>query len=47
MIRMKFVCKRCGYKFETEVFENGEAEEERKIAYTVRCPKCRGYVEKE
>lgn len=46
MIKMKFVCKRCGHTFEIEIFENGEAEQKGKLSSTVRCPKCRGFVEK-
>ncbi len=46
MITRRFVCKRCGNKFEWKVFEPGEAESEGKPTQPLRCPECRGPVEK-
>jgi len=46
MLKLKFVCKRCGYSFAIEVFEPGEAEEKRVNTKPVRCPKCGGQVER-
>ena len=46
MRRMKFICKNCGYKFEADVFEKGEAAEKRMPSSPIRCPKCHGPVEK-
>lgn len=46
MIRRKCICKKCGHKFEIDVFEPGEAEEKRMPSGPVRCPKCGGPVEK-
>ncbi len=46
MINAKFVCKNCGYKFETKVFEPGEAEEKGIPTGPVRCPKCGNAVER-
>lgn len=46
MIRVRFICKRCGHKFETDVFEPGEAKEKRLPSSPIRCPKCRGEVDK-
>jgi len=44
--RAKFICKRCGHKFELEVFEPGEAEEKRLSTSPVQCPECGGTVDK-
>jgi len=41
MKKRKFKCKRCGYEFEKEVFEPGEAEEKQASSSPVICPKCR------
>jgi DNA-directed RNA polymerase subunit RPC12/RpoP len=46
MIKMKLICKKCGYKFEKKVFEKGEAEEKKTRSYPIRCPKCGGSVDK-
>lgn len=46
MIRIRFICKNCGFKFEEDVFEKGEAEEKRKPSRPVKCPKCNGPIEK-
>lgn len=46
MKKMKFICTKCGHKFEREVFEPGEAEEKRLQSSTIRCPECGGRVEK-
>jgi len=46
MVRRKFICKKCRYKFEVDVFEEGEAEEKRKPWRSVKCPKCGGPVER-
>jgi DNA-directed RNA polymerase subunit RPC12/RpoP len=46
MVKRKFICKNCGYKFEIEVFEEGEAEEKRVSTQPVRCPRCGGKVER-
>ncbi len=45
MKKQRFICKRCGEKFEMEVFEPGEAQERRAQGYPVQCPSCRGPVE--
>ena len=47
MKKSRFICKRCGHKFEVEVFEPGEAKEKRMPSGPVRCPECgSGEVEK-
>ncbi|MFC1514928.1 hypothetical protein ACFL5X_03405 [Candidatus Omnitrophota bacterium] len=46
MIKMRLICKKCGYKFEREVLENGEAEAKRIQPHSIRCPKCGGPVDK-
>ena len=46
MIKRKFICRRCGYKFEQKVVEREEAEEKRILTRPVRCPKCQGQVER-
>ena len=45
MVKRRFICKRCGERFELEVFEPGEARERRQPAYPVQCPHCHGPVE--
>ena len=46
MKKVKFICRKCGNKFVIDVFEPGEAEERRKPSSPVRCPECRGPVER-
>lgn len=46
MKKMKFICKQCGYKFEKEIFEKGEARDKGLKSYPIRCPKCGGPVDK-
>jgi len=46
MRKVRFICKACGYKFEAEVFESGEAMEKQLPSSPIRCPKCRGPVSK-
>lgn len=41
MIKVKFICKNCGYRFIAEIFEPGEKEEKKMPSGPVRCPKCR------
>lgn len=45
MVKRRFVCRRCGKRFEIEIFERGEAQEKRLPASPVRCPECKGPVE--
>lgn len=40
MIKKRYRCRNCGQKFETEVFEPGEAEREKRPTYPVQCPEC-------
>jgi len=40
MIRRRFVCRNCGYRFDADVLEEGEAEEKRMRPARLRCPKC-------
>jgi DNA-directed RNA polymerase subunit RPC12/RpoP len=40
MITVRFVCKNCGERFTTQIFEKGEAEEKRVPTGPTRCPKC-------
>ena len=42
MITRRYQCRRCGEKFETKVFEKGEAEEKRIPTGPVSCPNCGG-----
>ncbi len=46
MKKAKFRCKKCGNEFVVEIFEPGEAQATRKPSAPVRCPKCRGPVER-
>lgn len=46
MKKAKFKCKRCGNEFVVEIFEPGEADAKRIPTSPIRCPKCRGPVEK-
>jgi len=46
MVKARFICKNCGYKFEVEIFEEGKAEEKRLPSSPVRCKKCGGPVER-
>ena len=41
MITVRFICKNCGEKFTTQIYEKGEAEEKRVPTSPVRCPNCR------
>lgn len=45
MVNRRFICTRCGHRFEVQVFEPGEAQEKRLPAYPIQCPECRGPVE--
>ena len=40
MIKKRFHCLKCGNRFWTEVFEDGEAEARKKPAVPVKCPEC-------
>jgi len=40
VITVGFVCTRCGLRFETQVFDKGEAESKRIRGSPVRCPEC-------
>lgn len=40
MVRRRFRCRKCGNRFETEVFEPGEAESKRLPSGPVKCPEC-------
>ncbi len=40
MIRRYFRCTACGFEFDIDVFEKGEAEEKGKASYPVQCKKC-------
>lgn len=44
MVKRRFVCTQCHNKFEIEVLEPGEAEEENIRTVRVRCPECGGPV---
>ena len=46
MIKRRFICKRCGNKFEAKVFEPREAEKKKVLTQPVRCPDCGGPVER-
>ncbi len=46
MKKIRLICKKCGYKFEAEVFEPGEAKEKRLPSSSIHCPKCGGEVDK-
>jgi DNA-directed RNA polymerase subunit RPC12/RpoP len=46
MRKIRFICRKCGHKFEADVFEEGEAAEKKRPTAPIRCPKCRGPVEK-
>ena len=41
MIKQRFRCRRCGRKFDIEVFEPGEAESKGLPSGPVRCPECK------
>lgn len=36
------MCRKCGYKFEAEVLEEGEAKEKKIRPVPVQCPRCHG-----
>jgi len=40
MIRINFICRKCGDKFSALIFEKGEAEAKKVPTGPVRCPKC-------
>lgn len=40
MVKARFHCLNCGHDFETEVFEEGEAQRRKLPSASVRCPKC-------
>jgi predicted Zn-ribbon and HTH transcriptional regulator len=40
MKNQRLICKKCGYHFQAEVLEEGEAEEKRIRPAPIRCPKC-------
>ena len=42
MVKRKFICKNYNYKFEIEIFEEGEAEEKKVPTRPIRCKKMRG-----
>jgi transposase-like protein len=44
MTKRRFVCTLCGYRFEKEVFEKGEAKEKKVQTVPVTCPRCDGPV---
>ena len=44
MKKKRFMCKKCGKKFEIKVFEEGEAEDKNLRAYPIKCPQCGGPV---
>lgn len=46
MLRRKYICTKCGHKFEAQVVEREEAKEKRIPTRPVRCPKCNGPVER-
>jgi len=46
MRKIRLICKRCGCKFEKEVFEEGEAREKNLRSSPINCPECGGPVEK-
>jgi len=46
MVKIRFICRKCGFKFEVDVFEEGEAEEKKRSSRPVRCLKCGGPVER-
>ena len=40
MVEVKFICRKCGQKFEAKIFEKGEAKEKGLPSGPVRCPRC-------
>ena len=40
MVVKRYQCLNCGHRFESEVFEKGEAEAKNIPTQPVRCPKC-------
>jgi DNA-directed RNA polymerase subunit RPC12/RpoP len=40
MIKINYVCRKCGNKFTAMIFEKGEAEEKKVSTGPVRCPRC-------
>ena len=46
MIKKRFICKKCNHVFEVDLYEEGEAEEKNEPTSPVRCPRCRGPVER-
>ena len=47
MKKVRYVCKKCGYRFVAEVLEPGEAEEKRLSTRPVLCERCKGPVERD
>ncbi len=41
MVKARFHCLNCGHDFETEVFEEGEAQRRKLPSAPVHCPKCK------
>jgi DNA-directed RNA polymerase subunit RPC12/RpoP len=42
VVKVRFICRKCGCKFTADVLEKGEAEEKRVPTSPVRCPECGG-----
>ena len=40
MKKVRYVCKRCGHRFEVEILEREEIEEKKIRTVQVSCPKC-------
>lgn len=40
MVKRWYECRNCGNRFETEVFEPGEAQRKGRPSGPVRCPEC-------
>jgi DNA-directed RNA polymerase subunit RPC12/RpoP len=40
MRKVRFICRKCGNKFEALIFEPGESEEKKIPSGPVKCPKC-------
>jgi transposase-like protein len=40
MKKQRFICKKCGFKFEELIFEHGEAKEKKQHASPVICKRC-------
>ena len=44
MKKAKLICTKCGYTFEKDILEPGEAKDRQIPTHPIKCPKCGGPV---